>query len=57
MSKERVAAYNKKYYWEHKEENRERCRRWREENAERYREYQHQQYLKRKAMKGGGNNG
>ena len=57
MSKERISVYNKKYYREHKEENTERCRRWREENAERYREYQHQQYLKRKAMKGGGDNG
>lgn len=46
--KERRREANKRYYEKHKEENTERCRRWRQENRERWNAYQLKQYHKRK---------
>ena len=48
--KEREREYNRMYYEKHKEENTERCRRWKRENKEKWNEYQLKQYHKRKGI-------
>jgi len=50
VSEERKAQM-RKYYAEHKEEYAERLKKWATENPDKIREYNHKQYLKRKARK------
>lgn len=48
--KERRREVNKRYYEKNKEENTERCRRWKQENREKWNAYQLKQYHKRKEI-------
>ena len=43
--------YMRQYYQTHKERFRENCRAWRKANPDKVRESNHQQYLRRKALK------
>ena len=43
--------YMRKYRKEHPQKNREACKRYREKNPEKTKQYNHEQYLKRKARK------
>lgn len=43
--------YMKKWRAEHKEEHKESNRKWREKNPDKIQEYNHRQYLRRKALK------
>lgn len=57
MDKEEKAAYMREWRRKNPKKNKEYYKNWASKNPDKISEYNHRQYLRRKAMKGGGDNG